>query len=253
MKPFPVALQLYSVREEAKHDLLGTLRKVADFGYPGVELAGMYDKTPGELRKIFDDLGLEVVSSHSMMPTAENRSEVVDMAGALGNAYHVCGRGRDRFATAEMCVETGREFQRAAEALKGTGIQFGVHNHWWEFSNRFDGRSAHEIAMAEAPDAFAQIDTYWAATGGADTAEVIRSLGPRVPLLHIKDGPLDAKKSMTAVGDGRMDWKSVMAAVDESVLTWIIVEIDRVDGNMLEAVERSVKYLIDIGFGAGRG
>ena len=43
MKPTkPIALQLYSVRFDMAEDFYGTLKKVADMGYDGVEFAGFY-------------------------------------------------------------------------------------------------------------------------------------------------------------------------------------------------------------------
>ena len=38
-----VGLQLYTVRDEAKKDFLGTLEKVATIGYRAVEFAGFFD------------------------------------------------------------------------------------------------------------------------------------------------------------------------------------------------------------------
>ncbi len=40
MKKTPVALQLWSVREDAKRDFAATVAEVARIGYAGVELAG---------------------------------------------------------------------------------------------------------------------------------------------------------------------------------------------------------------------
>ena len=41
----PVALQLYSVRDELEADFEGTIAKVKEFGYDGVEFAGLYGKS----------------------------------------------------------------------------------------------------------------------------------------------------------------------------------------------------------------
>ncbi len=50
MADIPVALQLYTVREDAARDFVGTLEQVAEIGYAGVELAGYGPLTPAELR-----------------------------------------------------------------------------------------------------------------------------------------------------------------------------------------------------------
>jgi len=42
----PLGLQLYSLREQFKKDVPGTLAKVKELGFTDVELAGTYGKSP---------------------------------------------------------------------------------------------------------------------------------------------------------------------------------------------------------------
>jgi sugar phosphate isomerase/epimerase len=49
MTQIPIALQLYSVREDCQKDLPGVLQAVAKMGYQGVEFAGYYGRTAQEL------------------------------------------------------------------------------------------------------------------------------------------------------------------------------------------------------------
>ena len=58
------ALQLYSVRDEVEKDFEGTLKAVSEFGYDGVEFAGLYGKTPEDVRKLCEKYGLVPVSAH---------------------------------------------------------------------------------------------------------------------------------------------------------------------------------------------
>ncbi len=60
---FPVAIQVYSVRDDAAADMMGTLKKIADMGYDGVEFAGFYGYGAEEIRAELDKLGLKAVSS----------------------------------------------------------------------------------------------------------------------------------------------------------------------------------------------
>jgi sugar phosphate isomerase/epimerase len=100
------------------------------------------------------------------------------------------------------------------------------------------------------PGIFAEVDTYWAAVGGADPVAVVAGLGARARMLHIKDGPADdPQASMTAVGAGRMD---VPAIIGVSRAEWLVVEIDRTDGDMFEAIERSYAYLTAGGLACGQ-
>src|ERR1700736_4174286 len=65
----PVGLELYSVRDELKQDLMGTVRAVAKLGYEGVEFFSPYfDWTPEyakEVRKLLDDLNIRCFSTHN--------------------------------------------------------------------------------------------------------------------------------------------------------------------------------------------
>lgn len=251
MKPIPIALQLYTVREEAARDPVGTLRKVAEIGYPAVELAGLYGMTPAEFRALTDELGLAVCSNHGSLPTEDNREEILEMARTMGYKYHVSGFGPDQFATLEGTLEAAAMFQRGAQLLEGTGVQFAVHNHWWEFDKQFDGKYPHEHFMEAAPEVLAQIDTYWTMVGGADPATMLHKYGARVPLLHIKDGPGNREDKMTAVGSGKMDWPAVFAAASPET-AWAIVELDACETDMLEAVAESYRYLTENGFCVGK-
>ncbi|HEY3396484.1 MAG TPA: sugar phosphate isomerase/epimerase [Armatimonadota bacterium] len=250
MKPYPLSIQLYSVREAAALDPAGVIRQIADFGYPAVEAAGLYDFSPADFRALLDSVGLKASSIHGAMPTAENVEEIVASAKTIGYEYHISGFGPDQFATLDSTLEVAAIAQQAAELLKGTGVQFGIHNHWWEFDKQFDGKYPHEVFMAAAPDVLAQVDTYWVKVGGADPVSVIRSLGARAPLLHIKDGPGNREQAMTAVGGGIMDWAAIMDAAGDNV-KWIVVELDSCDTDMLQAVHDSYTYLVGNGFAQG--
>ena len=60
----PIALQLFSVRDELAADFRGTLQKVKDLGYEGVEFAGLHGRDPQEIRAMLDDIGLKGMSAH---------------------------------------------------------------------------------------------------------------------------------------------------------------------------------------------
>lgn len=251
MKPASISVQLYSVREQAARDFPGVLEKIAAMGYAGVEFAGFHNMKPAELKKIVDRLGLKVSSAHMPMPTAENVKDLVDTAKTLGFSYIVTGLGPDEFATREKTLAAADKFKAAAALLKGTGCRLGVHNHYWEFDKQFDGQYPHDVLMAAVPDLLAQLDIYWVATGGADPAKVVAKAGARAPLLHIKDGPCNTKEAMTAVGKGKINWQPVLEAAAPHV-EWLIVELDRCDTDMMQAVADSYRFLAKSGFGKGR-
>jgi hypothetical protein len=58
--------------------------------------------------------------------------------------------------------------------------------------------------------------------------------------------------AMLAVGAGKMAWGPVMDAADAGATEWLVVELDRCDTDMFAAVEQSLNYLIDQGYGHGK-
>ncbi len=253
MAKAPVSIQLYSLRNFAQDDLAGTLKRVADMGYAGVEFAGLYGTPATEVRRIMDDLGMVTSSIHGPLPTSDNIAEVVDTAGALGHTIHVSGPGFGRNVTEEdVVLKAADAIQEGAALMKEAGLRYGLHNHDYEFDREFGGKTPHQILVERCPDVFFEIDTYWVAVGGKSPAETVRALGERAPLLHIKDGPMVREQAMMAVGEGKMDWGPVIDAADPEILEWLIVELDRCDTDMFEAVQKSLTFLTDAGYGTGR-
>ncbi|NSW56744.1 MAG: sugar phosphate isomerase/epimerase [Armatimonadetes bacterium] len=245
----PISVQLYSVREAAAQDFPAVLKQIADIGYVGVEFAGFHNMDLKELKSIIDDLGLQVSSAHMPMVTDENASELIDQCKTLGITKLITGPGGpiDTMDGVMACVAKQK---RAVELLEGTGISFGLHNHWQEFEP-VDGKLPEDIMLEEVPCLFAQLDVYWVAKSGQDPVETVKRLGHRAPVLHIKDGPLDPPQPMTAVGKGVLDMPAIIGAADESVLEWLIVELDSCATDMMEAVRDSYAYLVGEGLAVG--
>ena len=246
----PISLQLYTLREAAKDDFPRVLKKVADIGYVGVEFAGLQGHDPKEIRKLIDDLGLKVSSSHTGLPTAENIQQLAETEKTLGNKKVISGFGPDKFQTVDGVKDAAEKFRTAAKLVKPFGMTYGFHNHWWEFHS-VDGKQVYDILMAEAPDIFSELDVYWCAYGKADPVAVVSKYKSRLPVLHIKDGMLGEDKIHTAVGSGALDMPAIIGAADPNVLEWIIVELDNYAGDMFEAVQSSYDYLIGNGLAAG--
>ncbi len=248
----PIALQLYSIREQLENDFEGGVRRIADMGYVGVEPAGFPGTTPKQAAALFKELGLAVPSAHVALPVGDAKQQTLDTMHALGSTRIVSGRGPNQFETPDKVKRSCERFNEASAVAVENGMTFGIHNHWWEFMP-MDGRHVYNLMLDHlAPEVFFQVDTYWVRTAGLDPASVVRELGARAPLLHIKDGPGEKDKPMTAVGDGVMDFPSIVEAAGSNV-EWMIVELDKCDGDMMEAVEKSHAYLTSKGLAEGKG
>jgi len=248
----PVALQLYSVRRECEADLPGTLSKVAEMGYLGVELAGLHGMKAVRFANLLADLDLKVCSSHTAMPTRQNVSDLVEEQRSFGNTTLISGYGPPQFESEEKVRAAAAACQEAAALLKPYGMSFGLHNHWWEFSQCIGGSFAYDLFLELAPDVFSELDVYWAAYGKANPVAVVSQNKARIPLLHIKDGTLAQDSPHTAVGQGVLDFPAITGTADPEVLRWLIVELDECATDMLEAVANSYRYLTRTGLGYGR-
>ncbi len=241
----PISVQLYSLREQAEKDFVGVLKRVAAIGYKGVEPAGFWNLTPKELKKIVADLGMVISSTHSPWANPDNLNQVIEVAGELGIDLVACGYGRGDFKDLDSIKATAEKVNGMQEKLAAAGLTLFQHNHDFEFE-RIKGRIAYDIYAELCPKVKFELDTYWAANfGHEDAAEQVKKFKDRCVLLHIKDGMFDKEhNTMVAVGSGKNNIKEIIAAADEKVTRWMVVELDRCDTDMFEAVEQSYKYLI---------
>lgn len=242
----PISIQLYTVREVAKDgNHLSVLQRIADIGYQGVEGHG-YGMTPTEFRQTVEDMGMKVSSYFGPFPDPDQISEFIDTAKALGVTQTVSGLWIEDYDSVDSIKRTADRVTPAMNTLRENGLNFSLHNHWFEFEP-VEGRLAIEHLVEMAPEVNLEIDVYWCAAFGAnDPAEVVHRYRDRAPLLHIKDGPLEKGKAHVAVGSGKMDIPKTIAAADPNVLEWLVVELDECDTDMLTAVEESYKYLKSI-------
>ena len=240
----PIALQMYSIREELAKNFESNVRRIAELGYAGVEPAGFPPGTsPAKAAKLFKALGLAVPSVHTFLPVGEQKEKILDLMQSLDSKRIVSGFGPQDFETLDGIRKSCDRFNEAGAVAAEHGMAFGIHNHWWEFLKIGDQYVYQVMLKHLAPNVFFELDTYWVRTAGADPVAVIRELGARVPLLHIKDGPCKQGEPMTAVGAGIMDFHAI-AEAGKKTAEWMIVELDTCATDMLAAVKQSYEYLI---------
>jgi len=260
----PLAVQLYSLREKAENDFVGILRKVADIGYQAVEPAGFWNLRPSEFRKVIDDLGLKMYSSHSPWAQSNNLGEVMEIADILGLNKVACGYGPAEFQDLEAIKRTAEATNKMQELLARNGVTLFQHNHNFEFE-RLNGRLKYEIYAELCPNVQFQIDSFWSTNFGTeDAVEMLKLFADRTILFHAKDGllkqtqeelkvssgTLDHKIEMRALGTGELDIKSLIANLPEKVDN-IVVELDYCNIDMVTAIEMSYKYMTENGLAAG--
>lgn len=239
----PIAIQLYTVRDLLAKNFKTVVTQIAEMGYVGVETAGFPGISVVEASDLFADLGLQVCSAHTQLPYGKQKNQVIELADALEISRVVSSTSRDDFNSIDSIKALCARWNEAAEVADEFDLELGLHNHWWEFS-QLEGRMAFDVLMENLDERiFFQIDTYWVNTGGGDASKIVEKLGERAPLLHMKDGPCMQDSDMVAVGDGEMDFSQIVEA-SHGTSDWLIVELDRCETDIMEAVEKSYNYLV---------
>ena len=244
-----IGLQLYSVREPiARYGFETIVRKIAEMEYAGVEPAGFPGATAEAAGALFRELGLIVPSAHIAMPLGDEKQTVLDTMTAIGGEQITSpGIGQEPYKSIDGIIKAAARFNEANTVAQEHGFAFAVHNHWMEFQE-VEGRNAHDVLLEHLDKSVLfQPDTYWIQTAGLDPAAILKNLGKRAPTIHVKDGPCTRKDPMVPLGAGSIDIPSLVEAGRNST-EWIIVELDRVgpEVDMIEAVERSASYLIQL-------
>lgn len=273
MKTLPVAVQVYSVRDDAEKDFAGTMKKLKEIGYDGVELAGLYGLSPAEIKAAIEDADLVALSAH--VPFQELAA---DMEGVVSQ-YEEIGV---KFIAIPYLMEEDRPggakfdgnvklFEEIAKVCKAHGIQTLYHNHDFEFMKMPDGRYALDYIYDTIPADLLQteLDTCWVNVAGEDPAAFIRKYTGRSPVVHLKDFYKEGKPAnmyqligtdveeqeshgifeFRPVGSGMQNFPSILEASLDAGAQWVVVEQDQSIGRTpMEAVTMSREYLKSLGW-----
>lgn len=262
-KSFGVGLQLYSIRDAIEQDLTGSLKKVSDAGYKYVELASysdgkFYGMEPKEFKKMVTDLGMEIISSHTQVEatgiTLENAQKMADDHAEVGVQYCIQPWVNAEDRNIETYKRMVGDWNKVGEIMKGVGIQFGYHNHNFEFVNIDGIVPYYDIILKELdPDlATLELDIYWAMKAGQDPIEIFEKYPGRFKLWHMKDmGRQDdpyfdtsKKDDITSVGEGLIDYKSLFAVKNTSGMKYFFVEDDNQgNGKPIKGIQTSINNL----------
>ncbi|HEY3369427.1 MAG TPA: sugar phosphate isomerase/epimerase [Prolixibacteraceae bacterium] len=258
-KTFGVGLQMYTIRDAMGADALGSLKKVSALGYKNLELAGyadgkFYGYEPAEFKKIVSDLGMDVVSSHTNVEAAgvtmDNAKIMADTHAALGVKYCIQPWIEEVDRNIESYKRMIANWNEVGKIMKADGIQFGYHNHNFEFANIDGVVPYYDIFMVEMdPDLITmELDLFWATKAGQDPVAMFNKYPGRFQNLHFKDmmtkqDPFFTiiKDDICAVGVGVIDFKGILAAKDVAGMKYLYVEDDNQgNGKTFEALDTSI-------------
>ena len=271
----PVAVQVYSVRDDAEKNLADTFRKIKEMGYDGVELAGLYGYAPEYIKGLCDALELIPISAHIPL------QEMLEDPHATFAAYAKIGIKfaavpyvtEERRPGAEKFEETIADIARIGAVAKEYGIQLLYHNHDFEFV-KVNGEYGLDVLYKEVSPEYLQteLDTCWVNIGGEVPADYIMKYAGRAPVVHLKDFYLSGKPTGTLyaligldeeekaeepstfefrpVGHGNQDMPAILAAAEKAGAGWVVVEQDEPSMGLsrMESIKASREYLKSVGY-----
>lgn len=200
-----MGLQLYSVRDDMKMDPKGTLKQVAEIGYQHVEHAGytegkFYGYTPQEFKKLMDDFGLKMPCGHTVMGINHWDASKKDFTDTWKKTVADAATVGQQYVVSPWMDEALRKdydkmmnfldlFNRSGELCKKSGMKFGYHNHWFEFTDQLNGTKIFDLMMKNIDfDLVAmQLDMGNMYIAGAKAGDVLNQYPGKFELLHVKD------------------------------------------------------------------
>ncbi|HHV84630.1 MAG TPA: sugar phosphate isomerase/epimerase [Petrimonas sp.] len=248
-----IYLQLYSVRDDIKANYQATIDTVAKAGYTGVEAAGyneglFYGMAPADFKKSIEDAGLEVLSSHTGHPLAENVKDTnwdevwkwwdtaIQAHKDAGMKYLVVAWIPTPKTLADLQAYCDY-FNKIGEKCNAAGIRFGYHNHNFEFTE-IEGEMMYDYMLKNTDPAkvFFQMDVYWVVRGGQSPVDYFNAYPGRFEILHIKDNKELGQSGMVG-------FDAIFRNIDKAGTKNIVVEVEKYSGTPFEGIKESYNYL----------
>ena len=237
-----IGIQLYSVREALAEDFKGTLIKLSELGFRGVEFAFNYGGiAPAELAEFLKKQNLQAIGIYENLDNICNPdAEVYAQAAALGCKHLTFG-----FSLAQLEEDFGKCLdicRKAVEVAASKGLTICYHAHAHEFK-KFEGECYLDLLLnAKGLETMAfEADTCWIQQGGEDVVGYMKKYADRIPLLHVKD--VTAEGKIIELGNGVIDFKAVADFAKANDIPWLSYEQDITDKPGLNSATISIKHL----------
>ena len=221
-KHIPIGLELYSVRDQLKQDLMGTVRGVAGMGYEDVEFYAPYfewtNDDAKDVRKLLDDLGIRCLSTHNSSGNfnADKLPRAIELNQILGSKYIVMASA-GKVDGLDGWKAVADKLNQAEQKLKPLGFHAGYHNHAPEFKP-IDGKRPMEVLAANTDkEVMLQLDVGTCVEAGSDPVAWINANPGRIRSIHVKEWSPEPGVAYKALfGEGAVPWKKVFEAAEKT-------------------------------------
>ncbi|MBN1352891.1 sugar phosphate isomerase/epimerase [candidate division KSB1 bacterium] len=249
MVKIPIALQLFSVRDDCTKDFPGTLEKVAEMGYDGVEFAGYYDLQAETIRNLLDDLNLGVAGCHTGLDSLldDQLQKTVEFNQIIGNHFLIVPGLAEKYTNSIAAWKnTASRFNEIANKLAEFDMYIGYHNHTREFKP-VEKQVPWEVFFDHlSPQVIMQLDTGNALHGGCDGIQYIEKYPGRARTVHLKE--YSESYDTALIGEGVVDWKRLFRLCESVGKTeWYIVEQENYSMPPMDCVRKCLENLRAMG------
>lgn len=254
----PIGLQLSTLVKHKVDEsvLVENLQQIAGIGFREVEpWQAAYSIPAPQLLTDITNAGLKAPSAHfDYAAMAQDPATQISYARDLGVQWMVCPMlPRDQWSSADGFHVAAEKFNEWGQHVRDAGMRFGFHNHDYEF-RQFGSQTGYDILIEETDPKLVwfEMDCYWVKQAGHEPLAMMKRLGSRVRMLHIKDRkpgfPPSYDMSQTSahfteVGTGEIDWPAILAEARRLKIEHYFIEQDHIDGSPIESLRTSYNNL----------
>jgi sugar phosphate isomerase/epimerase len=249
-----IGLQLYSLRNEFKTNVPGTLALIKKWNIKLIEGGGTYGLSSAEYKKLLSKNNLQMVSYGASFEELEkNPQQVADNAKAFGAKYIMCAwipHQEGGFTMDEMNKAIS-VFNAAGKVLADNGLKFCYHPHGYEF-RPYENGTQFDYMVSKTDPRYVnfEMDVFWVKHPGQDPVALLRKYPKRFLMLHLKDrahgtpGNQEGRapdETNVVLGKGDVGIEAVMREAKRIGIKYAFIEDE--SPKAVEQIPQSLRFL----------
>lgn len=240
--PYPLGLQLYSLRREFDKDAEAAFRRVPTLGFKAIETAGTYKFPLSQWQALLQETGLIVLGAHIGLDALEKdlTGEIAFQKG-LNNRRIIMPWLAESSRTKKGYASVALQLNQLGKELQSHDMELLYHNHDFEFTRFTEGGCGFDVLLNETDPKLVhfEVDTYWVERGGLNSRDFITANASRIGMIHAKELRTKDLADVPA-GQGNIDFVAITSLAKKK--HWpVIVEFE--GENAPDAVAASARYL----------